>query len=207
MPERQPEFRRDICRGKQRELNLIMFSVLELIIGRVSSQLSRQCQSCHIRWGQIPLMCWAEKASQPGCILLVGWNHMSTWMQFAKRLIPPTSKSVFLDCIPDITSIYRKGLFCSWERRMCCLYVRAKQNNVPCSKYLVTYTWSLCHPHVSARAPAGISPSHEMHRTECISWPERKNGSCSIVDWIIWQQVPLWICAREHFCFVDGCEE
>lgn len=75
--------RRDVCRGKHRELNLIMF---ELISGRVPSQLSGQCQPRHIQWGQLLLMCLAERA-RPTRLYSADWlcNQTSARTQFANR--------------------------------------------------------------------------------------------------------------------------
>ncbi len=154
-------------------------------------------------------MCWAERAGQPGCILLTVWNHMSAWMQFAKRLILPSSK----ERVPWSYCLHRlklrttdwSGLFCSGGRRMCCLYTsQAKQSHVICPKYPVTYPWSLSHPHVSisGSVPALNAPD-KMH---CLVEKEKwQLLHCGL--WIIWQRVPSWICAREHSLFVDGCEE
>lgn len=153
-------------------------------------------------------MCWAERASQPGCILLTGWNRMSSWMQFAERLIPASSESVFPGQMPCSASTCGQGLFCSGRRRMCCLYRgQAKVSHVTRPKYPVTHTWSLSHPLVSARVPARISPSHKCLQQNALFHQKRKKKKmAAAVLWIIWQRVPLWICAREPY-FVDGCEE
>lgn len=148
-------------------------------------------------------MCWAERASQPGCVLLTGWNHKAALMQFAERPIPATSENVFP---AHEASTCGQGLFCSGRRRMCCLYRgQAKASHVTRPKYPVTHTWSLSHPLVSARVPARISPSHHCLQQNVLF--HQKGKMAAAVLWIIWQRVPLWICAREHYCFVDGCEE
>lgn len=95
-------------------------------------------------------MCRAERAGQAGCFLLTGCNHMSAWVQFAKRLILPSSKNVSPDPLALIGSSYGQPTgqvcFCSGRRRMHCLYTsQAKQSHVICPKYPVTYTWSLSH--------------------------------------------------------------
>lgn len=72
VPGRDPDLE-ETSAGVNTERNtLIMFPVLELISSRVPSQLSGQCRPHHIRWGQLALMCLAERASQQGCILLTG---------------------------------------------------------------------------------------------------------------------------------------
>lgn len=159
-------------------------------------------------------MCWAERADQPGYILLTGWNHMSAWMQFAKRLMLPSSKervswSYSLHGLKLRTTNW-SGLFCSGRRRMCCLYTsQAKQSHVICPKYPVTYTWSLSHPHVTAREPAGISQSHECTGTKRIVSSERKRMAAAV----LWTVDNLAVGCLRGFVLVSvpalwkGCEE
>lgn len=113
-----------------------MFPVLELISSRVPSELSGQCRPHHIRWGQLALMGLAERASQPGCILLTG---SATTVQCAEAHLT------------SMIANYNHGRATNLGKRFVLLpgkrknvqFVLRLNKTVSCdlSWILVTYTW------------------------------------------------------------------
>lgn len=169
------------CRGKHRGLILFVFFWVWINHRRGLLTSLKVVSACHIRCSRFPLMCWAERAGQPGCILLTGWNHMSAWMQFAKRLILPSSKCFLI--LPRLKwrdDRLARFVFVRRGRRMGCLYwSQATRSHVICPKYPVTFPWSPSHPRLCVNSQLGswIQP------TECIVSSKRHRCSCSIVHW------------------------
>ena len=121
------EFRRDVCRGKHRELILIVFPELELIIGRVLLAALKVASAVSHQMKPLPSEVPSGE-SRPGRVGRILHSPPGACFLSPHHLQLQTSTRT------------RLLLRSSWRRMHCLCWSQAKHSHVICPKYPVSHT-------------------------------------------------------------------